>query len=130
MRHTRGVAVVLALALVAILVPATTFGQGKKKKDDTDNRVGTIWAFTAVDGSDVEKGQFRVYQKEVFKGARKVGYIEPKGRNQTTMVITDFARLNGTTELRKTGQRPPVWEGVLKRRGGSSWNIKVEVKDR
>jgi hypothetical protein len=63
-------------------------------------------------GSEKESGQFRVYKHVVYKGAKKVGTIQPRGTD-TTLTITDFPKLNGKVELRKIKRDPPVWRGVF-----------------
>jgi hypothetical protein len=107
------------------LTPVLATGQDKDGKDDV---VGTIWKFTMTNGPQKETGQFRVHKHVVYKGAKKVGLIEPKGL-QTTLIINDFPKLNGRVELTKVKAKPPVWRGTYHRSDGTKWNIEVEVKD-
>lgn len=115
-----------------VLVPVSVYGQAKEKgkAKDKDNVVGTIWEYKAVNGSKVEKGTFRVSDKEIFKGAKKVGVVKPKDADETKLTIDGMAEINGTMALRKTKSKPPIWKGVLSKEDGSKWDVTVEVKDR
>jgi hypothetical protein len=122
----------LSLIVVA-LVAAPGEAQDKKKKrkrDGKDDVVGTIWAFKATKGTETERGQFRVYLKDVFKGGDKVGVVIPKDNDETTMVIDGFKKLNGKVVLRRVGRNPTVWRGVLLHADGSKWDIVIDVKDK
>lgn len=104
--------------------------KGGGNPDRKDDVVGAIWTFRAVRGSEVEAGQFRVYQYEVFRGPRKVGVVKPKDEDETTLVIDGYPKLNGSVVLRKTGRMPPVWAGMLEQDDGSKWRLTVQMKDR
>jgi hypothetical protein len=124
---------ILAATLLVTIAAAPAEAQDKKKKrkkDGKDDVVGTIWSFTARKGSETEKGRFRVYEKEVFKGSEKVGVVIPKDKDETTLVVTGFPKLNGKVVLRKVGHNPTVWSGDLLHENGSKWHIRVEVKDK
>lgn len=110
----------LAATLAAtILAPMPGYAQMAGK--------GAIWEFKAINGSEEISGQYRVFKKEVFRGNRKVGVVKPKSATVTTLEITGFPKLNGTTVLHRVGG--PHWEGVLKRDDGSKWVITIDIKD-
>jgi hypothetical protein len=106
MRHW----ILLAAVLVLVGLDARYSGAQVAKKRP-NNVVGTIWEFQASSGIATVDGQFRVYRKDVFKGPNKVGYVKPKDDDETTLVITDFPKLNGTVVLRKTRRKPPSLGG-------------------
>lgn len=112
------------LALV-VVAASTSYGQGAMRGPVQ----GAIWEFKAVHGSETVTGQYRVYNKEVFKGKTKVGYITPTSPRETTLHISGFPKLNGTTHLHKIHKGQPIWEGVLERPDGSKWDIHIEIKD-
>lgn len=122
------VAVFSALAVSVLSIP-TTFAKGRKK-DGKDDVVGTQWAYTITRNGKEESGQFRCYQKELFKGKTKVGEVQPKDDDQSTLIFTDFGELNGKITIRRVKRKPPVWKGTLKRENGRSWDIVIRVKDR
>lgn len=111
------------VALVFVVAPCL----GRDGKDDV---VGTIWSYTITRGDKVEKGQFRCYQKELFKGENKVGEVHPKDDDETTLVFTDFGELNGKVKIRKVKRKPVVWKGTLNKDKGRKWDIRITVKDR
>ena len=111
----------LAVALLAIAAPC--FAQRG------DRGPGLIWEFTAVKGSEVVKGQYRVFRKEVFKGARKVGVIQPISRDETTLEVTGFPLLNGKTHLHRARQESSDWVGTLTKDDGSKWAITIVIKE-
>jgi hypothetical protein len=111
-----------ALALLSSFAAA-------QDKDGKDDVVGAIWKFTMSNGTQKESGQFRVYRHVVFKGAKRVGTIQPRGTD-TTLTITDFPKLNGKVELRKVKRDPPVWRGIFHKTDGTKWEIEVEIKDK
>jgi hypothetical protein len=77
----------------------------------------------------VEKGFFRVADKVIYKGKKKVGKVEAESRTETKLLIDDFEKLNGKATLKKIEEKPPVWEGILKRKNGNRLNMKVTFKD-
>ena len=119
MQPNRWNALIIAL-VAAVLLPSLAYAQGRQLP-------GAIWTFKAVNGSEVVEGQYRVYRKEVFRGNRKVGVVKPKSANVTTLEITGFPKLNGTTILNRT--KGPHWEGTLKRDDGSKWVIDIDIKE-
>lgn len=104
-------------------------GLRKKDRDGKDDVVGTIWKYKATHQDRKINGQFRVHNHVVYRGKNKVGKIVPQSPTETTMLITDYAELNGTIKLRKTETKPPVWTGFLTKPNGNKWKIEVEIKD-
>ena len=118
-----------ALAVCACVV-ALSVSAGGQDRDGKDNVVGTKWSYEITNGKEKEEGQFRAYNAELFKGAKKVGKSHPKSATETTLVITDYEPLNGKAVLRKVGHHPAIWKGTLTKSNGSSWEMKVTVKDK
>jgi hypothetical protein len=108
---------------------AVPTASAKPKKGDNDPD-GWLWAYTATNGDKEESGTFRVMNFQVFKGEKKVGHIDPKGGtaigDRTTLILTNFGKLNGKVELVKTHKTPPVWIGTLKDEDGGEWGLKVK----
>lgn len=99
-------------------------------EDGVDDVKGARWDFQAFDGDEVvEKGFFRVADKVIYKGKKKVGKVEAESRTETKFYIDGFEKLNGKVTLKKVGEKPPVWEGTLKRKDGKRLKIKVTFKD-
>jgi hypothetical protein len=115
---------VCLVALAYLACPAPT-----SARDDKGNVVGAIWKFTMTNGTEQESGQFRVHKYVVYKGAKKVGIVRPRG-TESTLTITDFPKLNGKVELRKIKKDPPHWRGTFHKTDGTKWDITVEIKDR
>lgn len=120
---------ILCVALFILGSSDVTNAQDKKR-DGKDDVVGARWEFEATYGEEVVTGTFRVYRKEVFLGGKKVGTVEPSSPTETKLVIDGHPKLNGTTVLTKTGQKPPIWRGKLQHKRGKEWKIVVRVKDR
>ena len=117
----------ICLALLALaLAAANAFAADKKPKD---NVVGAIWSYTITKGDKSETGQFRVYQREIFKGDKKVGHVEVKDEDETTLYFTDWSEMNGKAVLRKVRKRPPTALGTLHKRDGTDWDMKVQWKE-
>ena len=74
--------------------------------------------------------EIRVYQKVIYKGDKKVGDVQPKDDDETTLVFTNYAEFKGKAVLRKVKRMPPVWKGTLTKDDGTEWQMDVEVKDR
>lgn len=121
----RCVTVVFALLLTA----NSGFCQATGK-DGVDDVKGARWDFQVTDGDKVvEKGFFRVADKVIYKGKKKVGKVEAESRTETKLLIDDFEKLNGKANLKKVQEKPPVWEGTLKRKDGNRLKMKVTFKD-
>lgn len=110
-----------------LLLPLSIQAQDRDGKDDI---VGTIWRYTITHGSKKDTGQFRVYLKEIFKGKDKVGYVQPKDNDETTLHFTDYKEFKGTAVLRKTKRSPSTWQGTLSKQNGTKWEMTVIVKDK
>jgi hypothetical protein len=108
----------------------TAIAKPRKSAGNNDPN-GWLWAYTATQGDKEESGTFRVRSFQVFKGEEKVGHIDPKGGtslgDQSTLILTNFGKINGTVELVKTQRKPPVWTGTLKKEDGTEWHFKVKL---
>lgn len=125
----RGIIQCATLAVATLLTSSTAFCQATGK-DGVDDVKGARWDFQATDGDEVvEKGFFRVADKVIYKGKKKVGKVEAESRTETKFYIDGFEKLNGKVTLEKVGEKPPVWEGTLKRKDGKRLKIKVTFKD-
>ncbi|MFO0978394.1 MAG: hypothetical protein U0996_18455 [Planctomycetaceae bacterium] len=98
-------------------------------QDGVDDVKGARWDFVVKDGDEtIAKGFFRVQDKVIYKGKSKVGRIEAESRTETELIIDDFEKLNGKAKLKKVAEKPPVWEGTLKK-DGKRYQMKVTFKD-
>jgi len=127
--------VLLSAILGLLVLSAAAAGQDIKKKKgpnrDGDTVVGAIWGFTATKDSEKVAGRFRVHKHVVYHDGKKVGTVDPKGANDTTLIVTGYPKLNGKAVLHRVKVNPwVVWRGDLVREDGSKWNISVEVKNR
>lgn len=124
------------VGLSCVLAAASADAQGGKKKrayrDGKNDVAGTRWQYTLKRGQNVERGTFRVRNLVVFKGPSQVGVVSPnpKQPDESTLTITRLSDMNGVAAIRKTGRKPPVWRGTLKKTDGSEWNLRIVVKDR
>ena len=126
MRKTAARVLLLAVACLA----GEQLADAQQRKDGKDDVVGARWQYVITHDKKKETGVFRVYNKEIFRGARKVGNVDPHGPDRTTLIVDGLPEINGRAELRKVGQRPPIWKGTLIRPNGSKWAMEVEVRDR
>jgi hypothetical protein len=125
----RGIFRCLFLVVATLLTENVGFCQATGK-DGVDDVKGARWDFHATDGDeDVEKGFFRVADKVIYKGKKKVGKVEAESRTETKLLIDDFEKLNGKVTLKKVKEKPPVWEGTLKRKDGKRLKMKVTFRD-
>lgn len=119
-----GVAVLIALGISGGASPV--LGQ-----DDKDDVLGIRWEYELTKpNGDVQKGKFRVYQKEIYIGAKKVGRVDAESPTETTLEFTDSERLGGQAKLTKTGRRPPIWVGRLVKDDGTKWKMRTWLVDR
>ena len=125
----RGIFRCLLLVVAALLAENSAFCQ-VTGKDGVDDVKGARWDFQATDGDEVvEKGFFRVADKVIYKGKKKVGRVEAESRTETKLLINNFEKLNGKVVLKKVEEKPPVWEGTLKRKDGKRLKMKVTFRD-
>lgn len=125
----RGIFNCLLLVVATLLTENSAFSQ-VTGKDGVDDVKGIRWDFHATDGDeDVEKGFFRVADKVIYKGKKKVGKVEAESRTETKLLIDDFDKLNGKAVLKKVKEKPLVWEGTLKRKDGKRLKLKVTFRD-
>ncbi len=117
------VALFLLITIVLCLTGASGTGGEKGAKG---KKGGIRWEYTVRDGTkDVEKGFFRASDNKLFHAEKQIGtYQENATRTQATMEIS-MGKLKGKTELRKIGNDPPTYEGVLERPGGQKYQISV-----
>lgn len=109
----RAITATMLLTFGSDIVLAQATGQ-----DGVDDVKGARWEFVVKDGDEfVSKGVFRVHDKVIYKGKKKVGRIEAESRTETELIIDGFEKINGKAKLKKVGERPPVWEGTLKKEG-------------
>ncbi len=121
----RGLMMVFAMILTANSAFCQVTG-----KDGTDDVKGIRWDFEVTDGDKVvEKGFFRVADKVIYKGKKKVGKVEAESRTETKLLIDDFEKLNGKATLTKVEEKRMNWEGTLKRKDGKRLKMKVTFKD-
>jgi hypothetical protein len=121
----------LAMCVIALLISANVNLQTAiaKDKDGKDDVVGTIWSYTLTNKNKKESGQFRLYNLEIFKGAKKVGYGIRKDDDEAKLIVKNYPPLNGTAVMRKVGRKPPIWKGTLIKEDGSKWQMESTVKD-
>jgi hypothetical protein len=117
-------------AAMAILLCGSSLlaDEGRDGKDGKDEFVGGIWSYTLTRGEEKTTGQFRVNDREIFKGPKKVGTVNPDG-GETTITITDWPEMNGVAHLRKNRRHPAGASGTLKKTDGSEWAIRITFKD-
>lgn len=101
-------------------------------KDGVEDVKGARWGYE-IFGDDpkkpIETGVYRVNNKVMYKGKTKVGVINAESRTETKLTITGIPEINGIAELKKVGEKPPVWEGTLKRKSGKHYKMKVVFRD-
>lgn len=122
----------LVVALFATQVLGIVTTSSAQNKDGVDDVVGTRWSYELSkqgESKPFEKGVFRVYKKEVFKGKNKVGVVKPNSPTETTLQIDGLPEINGVAKLKRTDAKPPVWEGTLERKSGKHFKIRVEIRD-
>lgn len=104
----------------------------KTGKDGVDDVAGARWHYELTrDGEKkpFERGVFRVNNKVIYKGKTKVGVIQAQSRTETTLHIDGLPEINGVAKLKKTGEKPPIWEGRLERKAGKHFKMRVEFRD-
>ena len=125
----------VVVGLCCVLAAASADAKGGKKRggnrDGKDDVVGTRWQYTLKNGQRVERGTFRVRNLTVFKGPSQVGVVlpNPKQPDESTLTITRLSDMNGVAVIRKTARKPPVWRGTLKKTDGTTWDLRIIVKD-
>ena len=133
MRRRSLLVVCLSFALVGILGAVQAFAAKHSKGGNSDPN-GWIWSYVATSGDKEESGTFRVSSLQVFKDGKKVGHIDPKGGTKlgdsTTLILTDFGKLNGTAELVKSHKKPPVWAGTMKTKDGTEWHFRAKLVEK
>jgi hypothetical protein len=102
----------------------------KDKGDGKDDVLGALWEFKLTREGRKEEGQFRVYQREIFRGGKKVGSVYIKDNDESSFKISGWPEMNGEATIRKVKQQPVVWKGDFTRANGQKWNIELEVKDK
>ena len=105
-----------AFLMIGFCLPASGQTTGKDRVEDV---VGARWHYEITNGTDkkpVEKGVFRVNQKIIYKGKNKVGAVQAQNQTETKLVIDGIPEINGKATLKKVGEKPPVWEGILERK--------------
>jgi hypothetical protein len=120
---------ILMQMLLVAFVCTTVYAEGKGHKDGKDDVMGARWAYTLTKGEEKASGHFRVYNKEVFKGAEKVGTVKAEDEDETTIEFTSWPEMDGTAVLRKTRRKPAGATGTLTKKDGSKWDMKVVVTD-
>jgi hypothetical protein len=128
-------AVITSCALAIAFLTSTVFAalplaKGPAKgKDGKDDIVGAVWTYTLAKGDERSSGQFRVNDNVVYKGPKKVGTVEVKDNDETTITFTDWDEMNGVAKLRKNKREPVGASGKLTKKDGSEWAMKVTWKD-
>ena len=127
MRVTRLV-VLATVGLVFAVGSGAVWGKGAKDKDD--KVMGALWKYRIEREGKIENGLFRVYKKDIFLKDKKVGTVDTKDEDETTLHITGIPELNGKAVLRKTRRNPPGATGKLKRDDGTTWEMTVVIDER
>ncbi len=124
----------LCRKLCAFVLLSTILGGHVIAQPKQNKVVGFIWEYhgkKVVDdkltGEEIH-GQFRVFNKEAFKGPKKVGFVKAKGPLESTLTITDWPEMNGKVTLKKVGMAPPVWQGLFQKDDGSNWRLTVKFR--
>jgi len=117
------------LAILGVLV-AASFPFTAHVQSGQDRVVGAIWSYTITHEGKKETGQFRVFQHEIFKSSEKVGTVQPKDKDETTLHFTNYKEFKGSASLRKVKKNPNTWKGTLTREDGSRWEMVVIVKEK
>jgi len=111
-------------------------GKGKGDKGDKGNKdgaldvVGTIYEYKLTKDGQTASGTFRVFQHEMFKGAKKIGTIKEKDADEATFTVNGDPELNGSAEYRIVQTKPRRFKGTLVKPNGDKWHLEVEPKDR
>lgn len=124
MNHLRCMVVCLIISAFAAPLCARDSKKGKDGKDDV---VGAIWSYTLTHDEKKVTGQFRVYEDVIYKGADKVGVVEPKDKDETTLIFNKWPEMDGRAILRKTKNGRAA--GTLFKKDGSKWEMKATWKD-
>lgn len=129
-----GVCVSLLLMGVVMLFGATPTAIAKRRARKAEDPNGWIWSYVATSGSKSESGTFQVLSLQIYQDKKKVGHVDPKGGaklgDTTTLILTDFGKMNGTAELTKSHKKPPVWAGTLKATDGTEWHFKAKLVEK
>lgn len=117
------VLVLVGAALFGGLAPAEPQDKGKKKKD-AGAVSGARWEYRAVGDDDKElaSGQWRAYDRKVFRGGKQIGTYDQTSKEQIKLEITEGS-LKGKIELQLTKSKPPTWRGELVRGDGGKVRI-------
>lgn len=105
--RNKGVSMLTGLVRCSIFVVASLLTSNvafcqATGEDGVDDVKGARWDFQAFDGDEVvEKGFFRVADKVIYKGKKKVGKVEAESRTETKFYIDGFEKLNGKVTFKK-----------------------------
>jgi hypothetical protein len=77
-----------------------------------------------------ETGQFIIYQRDFFKGEKKVGEVNVKDEDESSFKITGWPEMNGEATFHKVNRQPIVAKRAFSRANGQKWDIELEVKDK
>jgi hypothetical protein len=128
--------IVVATIAVVSCVAGSMWGRSALAADDSqpgkdgkDDVVGVVWNYTIARGKAKESGQFRVYNKKIYREDKVVGKYEQTGDQKTKITFTDWPEMNGTVNLTKTRRHPPRAYGKLKKTDGTEWDMTVQWKD-
>jgi hypothetical protein len=118
----------LVAGLIIFACVAPLHGRDSKKgKDGKDDVVGAIWKYTLTLDEKEETGQFRVFEDEIFKGPDKVGKVESKDNDETTLIFKKWPEMNGRATLRKIKNGRAA--GTLIKKDGSKWKMVATWQD-
>lgn len=125
--------------LAATAVFAQNKGKGKGDKGDKGDKgnkdgvldvVGTVYLYKLTkDGRNVS-GTFRVFQHEMFKGAKKIGTVKDKEDDEASFTVNGDPELNGQADYRIVHAKPRKYKGTLVKPNGEKWHLEIEEKDR
>lgn len=135
----RATTVFVLILWVATAVFAQNKGKGKGDKGDKGEKgnkdgvqdvVGTIYHYKLTKDGRSVSGTFRVFQHEMFKGAKKIGTIKDKEDDEASFTVNGDAELNGQATYRTVHLKPHKYKGTLVKPNGDKWQLEVEEKDR
>jgi hypothetical protein len=115
-----------AACLIASFSRSSVATAAVGKKNDV---VGSIWSYTIVKGDKTDKGTFRVYRLDIYKGEKKVGRVTVLDKDETKLSITEWPEMNGKALLKKNQGKNSGATGTMKKTDGTDWHMTVHFKD-
>jgi hypothetical protein len=116
----------IAACLIASLFVAPFATAAVGKKNDV---VGSIWTYTLVKGDKKDKGTFRVYKLDIYKGEKKVGRVTVLDNDESKLSFTEWPEMNGKAYMKKNQGKNSGASGTLTKTDGTDWHMTVHFKD-